>query len=132
MPVWIDAVRPPVRTENFSELLSFPGEPRQGAGVSVGNMHRLGGAVFSLTKSLVEAPCDPWVPFVHVLANHEDMHDGKDLGSLVLVDFHVLVLRKQSANVPRTVAKTRRTARGNERVDLSALQHAIKRPVVGN
>src|SRR5262249_12007760 len=106
MPVWIDAVRPPVRTENFSELLSFPGEPRQGTGVSVGNMHGICGAVFGFTKRIVKAAREPWVPFVHVLANHEDMHDGKDLGPLVIVDFPLLVVGKQPANFPRTVAKT--------------------------
>src|SRR5262245_64076008 len=102
MPVRIDAVGPPVRTENFSELLSFPGEPRQGAGMSVGNMHCFDGAVFGLTKSLVKAARDPPVPFVHVLANHEDMHDGKDLGSLVIVDFHFLVVGKQPSDFSRT------------------------------
>src|SRR5262245_263540 len=132
MPVKIDAVRPPVRTEKFSELLSFPGEPRQGAGMSVGNMHRFDGAFFSLTKSLVKAARDPRVALVHVLAHHQDMHDGKDLGSFVVVDFHFLVIGKQPSDFPRTVAKTRRAAGRNERVDLSALEHTVEGPVIGN
>ena len=95
-------------------------------------MHVLDRVVFSFAEGLVKTARDPGMLFVHVFTDDEDMHDGKDLGALVIVDFDFLVVGKQTFYFPRAVTKTGRAAGRDQRVDLAAFKHAVKSLVVGN
>src|SRR5262245_8893494 len=69
---------------------------------------------------------------VQVLANDQNMHNGENLGTLVVFDLHFLIVGKQAPNFSRPVSKSRRAAGGNQRVNLSVLKHAIEGFIIWN
>src|SRR5919108_1668274 len=122
MTVRFNSVGPPVGTENFSQLLSFPWEPRHCARQRVGDMHIFDGMILGVAKSLVKAASDPGVLVVNVSPHHQNVHDGKDLGSFVVFDLHILIIRKKPSNFGRAFHETGRGARRNERVNFTGFK----------
>src|SRR5215831_12674133 len=102
-PVGLDAIGPEILAEDAPILLDVIDQPRQRDAQRVSVVEPVDRDRLGVAERLVDAPCDPGMLAMYVLAYHHGMHDREDLGAPVVMSLDRLEVREQTRDRGRAV-----------------------------